>query len=498
MKLRTRLLCTGLGVAVPTVVVLYGVDARFRHQAASQLLAESARQQMRAPQERQRCEESAATWGGVPLRPGRTSAPPPGRAPGTRPSPPPPPGSAPPVGPASRSGPRPGAPPRLFAYSLKLRALNPEAPKLDASVSIPAEDSDMSVLASPWLSEEVDVLLRMPWSDGPCALILAHGTTSAGWIGAILPARPLWLMPTVLMFIALMIAAGPAVRRIRRLAIVVQNSGVASFDDSQVLTGNDEVAVLSRALAAAAREVRSQLAENRRREQALREFIANTTHDVMTPLTVLADQLTVLEESADKLPKDHTEQMVLRAAMHEVSYIGSILENLAVAAKLGSGAPEGIMTPIDLGALVARVVSRHRSFADKRGVALELGVPDRAVTIEADMTMFEQALSNVVHNAIRHNDAGGHVAVLVEIPAQGGFLVRTVDDGPGIPDTMIARLLQRGTRTNAARTRAPSGQGLGLAITVQVMALHDFKLELGPSAWGGLRVDLSGPLASLA
>ncbi len=91
-------------------------------------------------------------------------------------------------------------------------------------------------------------------------------------------------------------------------------------------------------------------------------------------------------------------------------------------------------------------------------------------------------------------DRGGHVAVLLETPPAGGFRVRTLDDGPGIPEATIAHLLQRGARANEARTRAPSGQGLGLAITAQVMALHGFELEFGASNQGGLRVDLSGPL----
>ncbi|MCA9680566.1 MAG: sensor histidine kinase, partial [Myxococcales bacterium] len=79
----------------------------------------------------------------------------------------------------------------------------------------------------------------------------------------------------------------------------------------------------------------------------------------------------------------------------------------------------------------------------------------------------EQALGNLVLNAIRYNHEGGHVAVVLE-QAGEGFSLRVIDDGPGIPEADRRRLMARGARGDAARTREPRGQGLGLAIVFRV------------------------------
>ncbi|MCA9719545.1 MAG: HAMP domain-containing protein, partial [Myxococcales bacterium] len=351
-------------------------------------------------------------------------------------------------------------------------------------------DADLATLDPLWPGSEVLVLVRAPWDEGPCARILARGTTTPGWFGALLPADPLWLLPVFAVLFGVALAAGPAVRRIQRLAARVRRSAEGGFSEPVALPGDDEIAELSRAFDRAATTVRDQLRENQRREQALREFVANTTHDVMTPLTVLADHLTTLRERAES--GGGADLATVAAATAEVQYLGAIIENLGLAAKLDASAPTCARAPVELDALVDRVVSRHQTFARARDVALAGATLETPARTLADVTMLEQALSNLVHNAIRYNAPGGHVAVLLERPAPGRARLRVIDDGPGIPDEAIARLLQRGARSDEARTREPGGQGLGLSIALRVAALHNMTLELGRSEHGGLRVDLTG------
>jgi signal transduction histidine kinase len=110
----------------------------------------------------------------------------------------------------------------------------------------------------------------------------------------------------------------------------------------------------------------------------------------------------------------------------------------------------------------------------------------------ADLTLLEQAVSNLTYNAVRYNHVGGHVAVIVEPESTDRFLVRIVDDGPGIPDADLAKLAQRGARGNEARTRAPEGQGLGIDIARRAAEIHEFDLTFLRSEYGGLEVRLSG------
>ena len=185
--------------------------------------------------------------------------------------------------------------------------------------------------------------------------------------------------------------------------------------------------------------------------------------------------------------------MVLTSAMDEAHYIGALLHNLGIAAKLDGGAPGLLEGPVDLNALVARVVSRHKPIARQRDIALEHAVPERALTTTADVTMLEQAVSNVVYNAIRHNRTGGHVALILEPQAEDRFRVRVIDDGPGIPAEQLDRVRGRGERGDQARSRAPDGQRLGLDIAHRVAEVHGLDLRFAPSEFGGLQVDLEGP-----
>jgi len=119
-------------------------------------------------------------------------------------------------------------------------------------------------------------------------------------------------------------------------------------------------------------------------------------------------------------------------------------------------------------------------------------VPDEPLVISGDETFLEQAVSNVVYNAIRHNDAGGHVALLLERTKPDRFRLRVLDDGPGVPDGELDGIVQRSVRGQAARTRHPDGRGLGLAITKKVADLHDLSLAGSRVQPRGLQVDLEG------
>jgi signal transduction histidine kinase len=181
----------------------------------------------------------------------------------------------------------------------------------------------------------------------------------------------------------------------------------------------------------------------------LRTFIANTTHDVMLPVTVLQGHLAELRRRAQAGEK--MDPQVLSACQRETDYVTSILQNLTAVAKL-----EG-----------------------------------------ADYQARNDRL--VIHNAVRYNRPGGHVAVLLEA-ADGGrrFSLKVIDDGPGIPEAHLSRLTERRFRGDAARTRNPAGLGLGLHIVREVAARHDFSLAIRRSGYGGLEVGISGALCAPA
>lgn len=109
------------------------------------------------------------------------------------------------------------------------------------------------------------------------------------------------------------------------------------------------------------------------------------------------------------------------------------------------------------------------------------------------MTFMEQAVNNVLFNAIRHNRKDGHVAVILETIGDRRFHISVIDDGPGIPEDEIARIAERYYRCGKERGREADNQGIGLNIAYRIAAMHGWDFKLSKSEFGGLRVDFEGP-----
>jgi signal transduction histidine kinase len=471
VTLRRRLALTMVLSAGPLVAGALWLRSELQRRAAEDALRESLLSRMESGG-RERCEEDPAAFSGRGFR---------GRG---RPEPAPfASGDERPRGPRRR---RFWGPP-LGIYDAAFAPADPGAPALSPSLQRALRSGEE--VASEWRDGGLLVAVRMPWDEGPCVVVSAFR-----------PAAPAMETPGLLVgalalcagfLAAVWVASGPVVRRIRALADDVRRSAAARYETPVAVAGNDEVTALARAFNEAGREVRAHLSQVEEREATLRTFVADTTHDVMLPLTVLQGHLAQLRKDA---PAAGEQARRVGAAAEEAHYIGSLLQNLSAAAKLETGGAVE-RHPIDVSALVERVVERHRPVADAAGVALEHAVPEAPLWTEGDVTLVEQAVGNVVHNAIRHNRGGGHVAVVLDEGGARGFVLRVADDGPGVPEDQLGRLGERRFRTAEARQRHPEGLGLGLAIARDVAERHGFALAFAANAPRGLTVELRGPRA---
>ncbi len=326
---------------------------------------------------------------------------------------------------------------------------------------------------------------RMPW-NGPCAVVLVTRPEPK-------PALP-WTLGSLLVLSLLTmgiayLAAGPIVRRIRRLTNQVRRArlGQGVIDTR----GNDEIAELARAFAEDREALEAQMTALEDRDRALKDYISNTTHDVMLPLTVLQGHLVALRDESGSSEKN------VARALEESHYLASMLRNLNAAARLEAGVPETRFDAVNINKMVERVVGRHEPIARQAGIELHFSVPESPVSVRADLTLLEQAVSNLVHNAVRHSRPegareerpGGHIAVILERLGEG-FRIEVVDDGPGVSAAELKKISERRWRGEAARSRHPSGMGLGLAIARDVADRHGFDLRFERPEAGGFRAIL--------
>ena len=376
---------------------------------------------------------------------------------------------------------------RVWAYDASYRSRNPRAPDLQRELSRALASAD-DVATIERDGPGVLVAVRMPWDEGPCAVVVVRRPTPPEErMGRTL--GPVLIVSAAAVLLAVL-AAGPIVRRIRVLTERVRGGGA---DVAGAVGGEDEVAELARAFEESRAKIVAQLDELSQRDEALRTYIANTTHDVMIPLTVLQGHLAAMERALDG--GEGMDAPRVRQALEEAHYIASLLHNLNAAARLRTTDVEPVRESVELGGLIERVVARHAPFARQRRVDLNHAVPEGETVVLGDVTLLEQAIGNLVHNAVRYNREGGHVAVVLERDAaQARFAVRVEDDGPGIPKGELARVAERGFRGGEARSRHPHGLGLGLAIARDVAERHGFELRLRPRDEGGLVAEIEGSL----
>ncbi|MBL9103622.1 MAG: HAMP domain-containing histidine kinase [Myxococcales bacterium] len=455
MKLRVRLGLTALAALVPLLLGAIAVVRSSRVQSFEAGLVATA--QANATAGRAACEAAPERWGG--------------------------PMDLPAHGPPSLIA---GA--DLYAYDLELRSAHPDAPALPTEVIAAARAGESRVRH---VEERFGVLVRTA-EAGPCAYTLIRGVMETPRVS---PLRGTPWVLTGLLFSLLLLGVvlallGPIVRRIHRLRDEVRAAAASNYQQGVTTRGDDELAELARAFDETRRQLSHHLEAQARRERTLREFLANTTHDVMVPLTVLQGHLAALQGGGDAA--------ALRAAMQEADYIAALVHNLEVAARLDAGEPELVRAPAPLAPLVVRVIQRHLPLARRREVELVHAVPRAPIVVLGDLTLIERALGNLVHNALMHNRAGGHVAVVLEMDDEECFRVLVKDDGPGLDAEELTRVLERGERGEAARTRHPHGKGLGLAITRRVAAAHGWGFCMRNGEEGGLEVELRGAVVGAA
>jgi signal transduction histidine kinase len=461
LRLRGRLAITGLALALPAMAAVVWGRHQYQWRSAQGTLLEVARARV-AEGGRAICDGQVREW---PPAPGEMSL----RH----------------AGGGATFG-------RLIAYDRDGRPLDGDGPPLVPELAAAAREGRDGIVAMGDFGGRpvVQALLRAPWSDAKCTYLAFVRPRPAELPHDPWPVAPLGgAFVVVGLFLA---ALGPVVRRIRRLTLGVRRSAAGAYLVPVAVEGHDEIAELATAFNGAAAEVRAQVEAQEHREQVLRNFLANTTHDVAIPLTVLQGRLAAMRRAQQAGAA--VEGDLVTHAIEDAHHLGALIHNLGAAAKLEAGEPEISRLPVDLSGVVRRCVARHQPLAELLGVDLQAALPEHALHATGDVTLLEEAVGNVVYNAIHYNTRGGHVAVVLDPLAAGRFSITIADDGPGLAPGEAEHLFERAFRGDAARSRKPQGRGLGLDIAKRVADVHRMTLTPESPAEGGLRMVFEGAI----
>jgi two-component system, OmpR family, sensor histidine kinase SenX3 len=214
------------------------------------------------------------------------------------------------------------------------------------------------------------------------------------------------------------------------------------------------------------------VSERRRLEAVRRDFVANISHELKTPvgaLALLAE--TLVDEDDAAVVRRLAERM-----QAEAFRVGRTIDDLLELSRIEAGEAPA-QEPVAAHLVVAEAVERIRPAAEQRGIQIKVTEPRRNLSIRGDRRQLVSALYNLLDNAVKYSDAGSEVEVTGTVGA-GRIRISVRDHGLGIPGRDLERIFERFYRVDRARSRETGGTGLGLAIVRHVATNHDGDVEV--------------------
>jgi PAS domain S-box-containing protein len=210
------------------------------------------------------------------------------------------------------------------------------------------------------------------------------------------------------------------------------------------------------------------VSELRRLETVRRDFVANVSHELKTPLTSISGYAETL---VNEPPDAGTTRRFLDVILANARRMQRLVDGLLDLSRIESGGWRPEPVTLDAGPVAREVWSLLSARAGERQVQFETSIGKGAEQLRADPDAFRQVLSNLFDNALRHSSVGGRVTLRTR-REDGGVLVGVRDTGSGISREHLPRIFERFYRADPARAREDGGTGLGLAIVKHLVEAH--------------------------
>lgn len=220
--------------------------------------------------------------------------------------------------------------------------------------------------------------------------------------------------------------------------------------------------------------------EAKRLEETRRDFVANISHELKTPIGAIGLLSETIQDCADE--PEHVVTFAEKL-QRESARLASLVQDIIELSRVQNGAALASSELVDVDDIVSEAVDRCRIEAESRGLTI-VSVPTPQVSVVGDRALLTTAIRNLIDNAIRYSNPGGRVSIGIS-RHEGEVRIAVVDQGAGIPDEQKDRVFERFYRGDDARTRDKGGSGLGLSIVKHVAADHGGRVMLWSEAGKG-------------
>ena len=323
----------------------------------------------------------------------------------------------------------------------------------------------VQTLNPPRLSGSAQLLVGRTTADGSYTVLvttsLVHVAEASNVLSTLLP------VAAAMIFLFAMSAAWLFsewfTKPLRQLSSAARQMAMGNYAVQVDSTRNDELGTL-------ARDFNHMAAEVQHAAQMQRELLANVSHDLRTPLTLIKGYAETVRDLTgdDKAHRDEQMNIIVDETDRLTALVSSVME----LSKVTSGADRCQRVHFDMGQLCDEVCERYDAVCAQNNWHLELELPDRELPVYADPEMMQRALHNLLGNAMHHIGADG-IFILRAAPCTEGVRVEVEDHGPGIPPEDLPYIFDRYYRSRSDAGK--QGTGLGLSITKAIFQQHGFR-----------------------
>ena len=229
--------------------------------------------------------------------------------------------------------------------------------------------------------------------------------------------------------------------------------------------------------------------EQRRTDSVRRDFVANVSHELKTPIGALA----LLAETLAATDKPETAKVLSDQMLRETDRLVRIVDDLLDLSLIeAQETPTRDRVPVHV--LLEEAVERVRALALAKGMPLRYTPPQHDLSVDCDPTKLLGALTNLLDNAVKYSEEGGAVEVYADRVVDR-VVINVRDHGIGIPTRDLERIFERFYRVDKARSRATGGTGLGLSIVRHVAQVHGGEVAVESTEGDGSTFRLTLPVA---
>ncbi len=214
----------------------------------------------------------------------------------------------------------------------------------------------------------------------------------------------------------------------------------------------------------------------RKLELYRKEFIADISHELKTPLFAAQGYVHTLLDGAADDPE--VRDKFLRKAAKSLDFLDELIQDLLTLSQLESGAIVMKSDIFDISALIEEIIEQFENKIIKKNTTIHIEKPNQTIPfVKADRFRISQVLANLIGNAIKYNNENGNVWIKIE-PKSDSWHISIKDDGFGIPPEHLNRIFDRFYRVDKSRSKKQGGTGLGLAISKHIVEAHHSKIDV--------------------